>query len=495
MQIKSLLIILSLFITSISNGQEETENQETKSLKQKLEHFSNVADTLFRKGKTPGAAIAIIYNNKLVCKETFGYRDLENKLPVTNQTLFDIASLTKAFTGVITSQLVHENKLNWNDKVIKHLPEFSLADSYAGKNATIKDLLTHRVGLEQHFYLIYGPKYTRSEVLEKIRYLNFKGSFRENFLYNNFMYTVAGIIQERVTQKSWEELMGQRIFKKLGMVSSFVDMEGLNAYKNKTVSYQNDGKTIIPVFLSEAYAPSGNTASSTIDDMAIWIKMLANSGTINGSEFLSKKQFDYLTSPFTVRYPDLDIFYGIGWNIDKQRDAIYHRGSSPGQNSTILYQPKKGFAIVILTNQSSLVANVLEIYASNIFLHDNFERIMEHENYIESRANQNKKAAEIYTIDDTAILKQLKNFAGKYNHPAYGTIEIETIEKNMFSFTYYAFKGTIKHNEDLNFSAYVNFLQGPDKFNFRILKDKKDEIKGIELSFPYAEPLLFERVY
>ncbi len=490
---KALLIILSLFVSDFSFGQEKDEVQATKPLKQKLEHFSNVIDTVLRKGNTPGAAIAIVYDNELVFKKTYGYRDLENKLPVTNTTLFDIASLTKAMTGTITSQLVTENKLHWNDKVTKHIPEFKLRDAYASQNATIKDLLIHRVGLEQHYYLQYGPKFSRNEVLNKIQYLNFKGSFRENFLYNNFMYTVAGIIQERVTQKSWEELIDQRIFKKLGMVNSFVDIEGFNVYKNKAVSYQNNGKTVIPIFRDDTCAPAGTTASSTIDDMSKWIKMLANSGVVNGKDFIPKKQFDYITSPFTTRYADIDVFYGIGWNIDKGRNVIYHRGSSAGQNASILFQPEKGFAIVILTNQSSLVPYLLEIYASNIFLNEDFSKNIEHENYIESSANRDNNVAESYTIDDISVLKQLTGFAGKYNHPVYGTLEIDKIEKHMFSFKYYGFTGTIKHNQDLDFLAHVNYFQGTDKFNFKILKDKRNVISGIEVNFSYSEPLVFKR--
>ena len=91
------------------------------------------------------------------------------------------------------------------------------------------------------------------------------------------------------------------------------------------------------------------------------------------------------------------------------------------------------------------------------------------------------------------IPQQLKNLNGAYYHPGYGTIEIDKIEENKFSFKYYAFKGTIKHNEGLKFSAYVNFLQGPDKFNFRILKDKNDRISGIELELPYSAPLVFRK--
>lgn len=490
---KVLQFILLLCITSFSFGQEKDNIQVSKSIKQKLEHFSKITDTILQKGKTPGAAIAIVYDNKLVFKKTYGYRDIENRLPVTPQTLFDIASLTKAMTGTITSQLVAEDKLKWNDKVVKHIPEFNLVDNYAAQNATIKDLLTHRVGVEQHFYLMYGPKYSRNEVLDKLQYLNFKGSFRENFLYNNFMYTVVGMLQERITQQPWETLIQERIFKPLDMTHTIVDLKAFASYKDKAISYQNDGKTVIPMFSYEAYAPAGTMTFSTLDDMTKWISILANSGIVNEKEFLPKAQFEYITKPHTVRYPDISVFYGIGWNIDKDRNAIYHRGSSAGQNSSILFQPEKGFAIIILTNQSSLVPYLLEIYASNIFLNDDFNRNNDHESYIVSSANKSAKSVESYTIEDVSILHQLENFVGRYKHPVYGTIKIDNIQQNMFSFKYYDFKGTIKHNEGLDFSAHVTYFQGTDTFNFRVLKNKDKSIKGIEVNFPYSEPLIFEK--
>jgi hypothetical protein len=221
--------------------------------------------------------------------------------------------------------------------------------------------------------------------------------------------------------------------------------------------------------------------------------MLANSGSLNNSEFISKNQFDYLTSPLTTRYADIDVFYGIGWNIDHQRNAIYHRASSPGQNASILFQPEKGFAIVILTNQSSLVANLLEIYASNIFLNDQFERIIEHEEYIESQANRNNNISETYHIKDTSVLKKLRGFCGTYTHPAYGNIEIEKNEAHIYSFNYYHFNGTIDHKSKLNFTANVTYFQGTEKLEFKILKNKEENIKGILVDFPYSEGIRFEK--
>ncbi len=487
MKTKILLLLLSVSTLGFC---QQTEN--IYSTKDKVDYFAKITDTLRQSGKNPGMAVAIIYKNQLVFKEVFGYRDVKNRLPVTNNTLFEIASLTKAFTGVIASQLEKQNKLNWDDKVVKYLPDFKLQDDYATQNATLKDLFTHNVGLAQHFYMIYGPQLTKSELLERIPFLSFNGSFRENFLYNNFMYAVAGMVEERVTNRTWHELMKDSIFTPLGMNHSFTKFDDFLNYKDMTISYKNDGSTVIPHHgTSEANAPSGNTTTSTINDMAIWAKMLANSGNLDGKEFLTKKQFDYLTSPFVVRYPSAKGFYGIGWNIDAERNVIYHKGSSPGQRSILTFQPSEGYAIVILTNQESPLPFLLEDYANKIFLENDFRRSSDYEKAIVRIANTKESILETYTIKDDLVLEELRNLNGRYVHPAYGTIEIDNINKKQFSFKYYGFKGSIKHNKELEFTAYVDHFMGKDKFKFRVLKGEDRSIVGIEVHMPYSVPLNF----
>ena len=204
---------------------QELPTPARKSLPEKIAYFRRLTDTLRQKTHNPGMALAIVYDHQLVHKAALGYRDVARQLPVTTSTLFEIGSCTKAFTGVIASQLVRAGTLNWDDPVRTHLPEFKLSDAYATENATIKDLFTHRVGLDQHYYLSYGPPSTRQQLLANLPYLSFNGSFREKFLYNNFLYTAAGILEERVTDTSWEELIRRRIFAPLRMTNSFTTLE------------------------------------------------------------------------------------------------------------------------------------------------------------------------------------------------------------------------------------------------------------------------------
>lgn len=482
MKIRITLLLIMFSVTLFS--QKKSDNSEL-SVKNKLDYFLKLTDSLRQSAKNPGMAIAIVYNYEVIYKGGFGYRDVENRLPVTNNTLFEIASLTKAFTGVVASQLEKQGKLSWNDKVIKYIPEFKLKNDYVSKNVTLQDLFTHRTGLSQHYYLQYGPKFAMSEVLSKLQYLNFSGSLREKFLYNNFMYTVAGIVEERVSQKSWHELIQEGIFKPLGMKNTITKSIDFQTSDNKTISYRNDGKTVVPFDCLETYAPAGSIFS-TIDDMSNWIEMLANSGKLNDKVFLTEKQLRYLTFPWTVRYPSDDVFYGIGWNNDKRRNVIYHRGNNAGQKTVIAFQPESGYSIVVLSNYQNPLPYLLEHYATKIFLENDFSRDEKSEKIIKRIANSTYYEQVDYEVGNKEVIKQLKSITGVFNHPAYGEIEITQINKSKFRFKYYEFEGTIKHDKKNEYKAYLNHFTGKDVFKFRIL-DKK----SIKVDIPYSEPLVF----
>ncbi|GAB3297014.1 serine hydrolase [Hymenobacter tenuis] len=491
---KNSFLLLLLFLAQSVVGQQKTPALAPRTDAQKLDYFLKLTDTLRTKAHNSGMAVVIIYKNQVLYKGGLGYRDVEKKLPVTNNTLFEIGSCTKAFTGVLASQLVADGKLKWDDKVVSHLPAFKLQDTYAAQNATVQDLLTHRVGLDKHFYLLYGPKFSRNEMLEKVQHLSFDGSFREKFLYNNLMYTVAGIVEEKAADTTWEQQVRQRIFEPLGMKNSFTTFEEFQKYPEKTISYKNDGTTRVPQEGLDACAPAGSI-TSTIDDMAKWLGMWLGKGSVQGQPFLSEKQYNFLTSPLTVRNPAEQVFYGIGWDVDTNRKIVYHDGRTGGQSSRILMMPQAGFGIVILTNQQTDLQNLLIRYATNIFVEDQYEKMPDFEGFVIANANkaQSKPEQKLYTIENKETLKKLATIAGVYTHPAYGTISITRENKNQLRFAYYDFKGTVKQTSDTGFTAFTEHFTGTDQFEFQVLTDAAAKVSGLEIKLPYSAPLTFTK--
>ena len=488
---KALLLALVLLLPPTIHGQT-IHSAPSKTTSEKLAYFLQLVDTLRQRTHNPGLALAIVADGKLLYKSGMGFRDVARQLPVTNNTLFEIGSCSKAFTGVLATQLVADSLLRWDAPVRQYLPTFRLADAYATEHATLQDLLTHRVGLYQHYYLQYGPRFGRNEVLAKLPYLSFNGSFREKFIYNNLLYTVAGLVEEQVTHTPWEQLVDRRIFRPLGMQHSFATFADFQRYPENTVSYQKDGRTVVAAASLDGAAPAGGI-SATIDDMATWVRMLANKGTLDGRRFLTPEQFAYLTSPLTVRNSAEEIFYGIAWDIDTRRNIIYHDGRTAGQSCRILLMPQHGFGIVVLCNQQTDLQNLLIRYATNILVDDNYERMIDFEKFVQRSTQSASPPAAVLPLADTAIAKALLLAAGTYTHPAYGRIRLSQPQPNRFFFEYYDFKGPVQYQPATGLSAHTTHYTGTDVFNFRLLKNAQHVITGLEIRFPASAPMVFTK--
>ena len=171
----------------------------------------------------PGMAVAIVENDKVIFAKGFGVTNLDTNKKVNKDTLFGIASNTKAFTTAALAKLVDEGKLSWDDRVIDHLPEFRLYDSYVTREMRIRDLLSHRsgLGLGQGDLMIW-PSTDKSvdEILAGLQYLKPASSFRSKYAYNNLMFVTAGEVVARVSGMSWNDYIEKNILQPLHMDNS-----------------------------------------------------------------------------------------------------------------------------------------------------------------------------------------------------------------------------------------------------------------------------------
>lgn len=180
------------------------------SLNQKLERIDSLAQQARETFHLPDLAVGIVVDGELVYARGYGYRDIDKKLPVTEETVFMIGSMTKAFTTFALATLVEQGKIFWNDKVISYLPDFRLKDSYSTQEMTIRDLVTHVSGLPRHDLVWFFGKNTTDELYQKLQNLEPITSFREGFSYQNLMYMVAGKVIEKVTGQDWESYVEEK---------------------------------------------------------------------------------------------------------------------------------------------------------------------------------------------------------------------------------------------------------------------------------------------
>ncbi|MGB9836378.1 MAG: serine hydrolase domain-containing protein, partial [Candidatus Saccharicenans sp.] len=168
--------------------------------------------------KVPGLALAVVKDKEVIFLKGYGYRDVENKLPMTPDTLLAIGSATKAFTTFSLARLVDEGKLDWDKPVRNYIPWFKLSDPGITERITPRDLVTHRSGLPRHDLLWYNNyQASREELVRRLAYLQFTADLREKFQYNNLMFLTAGYLLETLTGKTWEQAVRELALEPLQM--------------------------------------------------------------------------------------------------------------------------------------------------------------------------------------------------------------------------------------------------------------------------------------
>jgi CubicO group peptidase (beta-lactamase class C family) len=219
-RITGLLIIFLLVFSFYTAYPIDAQNARPDKLNAALQKIRSYIDTSMKVWGTPGLAVGIVKDGKVILAEGFGKRDVEKNLPVTPKTRFILGSTTKAFTTMAMGILVDEGKLDWDKPVSSYLPQFKLMNEYATLHATPRDLATHRTGLPRHDIVWANAAFSLPELVESLQYLEPSRDFRTTFQYNNLMYIAAGCLVGRVSGSSWEEVVRERIFEPLGMADS-----------------------------------------------------------------------------------------------------------------------------------------------------------------------------------------------------------------------------------------------------------------------------------
>ena len=387
----------------------------------------------------PGLAVSVIQDGKTVLSQGFGLRDVEKNLPVTPDTGFAIASVTKAFTAAGVGALVDDGLIEWDTPVREYLADFQMHDHVATECMTARDLLCHRSGLPRHDLVWYGnTSLTRAEVVSKLRHLEPNKSFRSTWQYNNLMFVTAGRLCEVMSGKSWEDLIRERIFARAGMdSSSFSQTERSDV----ALPYELRKDAVVRVPYQSAPDVCGPAGSiySTLTDLTAWMRVNLDKGKLGDTEVLSSNTIRQMHAPQMVM-PEDTLFpesynsaYGLGWFIGTHRGRknVHHGGNIDGFTSLVTMLPNEGIGVVILSNKGGTFLR--EALSAHVF--DELlgleplpwaERYLDLERTIRAGAKEAKARAE--RVEGTSPSHPLEEYAGSYEHPAYGTIAIEVAE-------------------------------------------------------------------
>ncbi len=338
-----------------------------------------------RDWEIPGLTIAVVRNDSVLFTKGYGVRRLGTAGVVDEQTEFGIMSTTKAFTALAMAMLVDDGKLAWNDPITTHLPEFQFSDPFLTREATVKDLLTHNIGLGNADLLWTRGDFSRAEIMQRVKFIPAAYSLRGGFAYQNVMYGAAGELIARLSGMSWEEFVRTRIFTPLGMTHSYTTYDGMHAASGANQSEPHFRiRDTIRVIADETVdvLPAAGSIWSNATDMAKWVRFLLDSGRVDGKRLVSEAGFRELLKPqsFVTAsefYPTAQITkphwmtYGLGWFEQdfRGRFLAFHTGSLDGRTAMMGLLPDAKVGVFIAGNldhaefRHALLLQVMDIFA------------------------------------------------------------------------------------------------------------------------------------
>ncbi|WP_438862475.1 serine hydrolase [Neptunicella sp.] len=413
------------------------------------QQIDQVAKRVMQQFSVPGAAVGVVYQGKVVHAKGYGVKDIRHpEQKVDLNSLFKIASNTKAFTTAALAILVDEGKLRWDDKVVKYLPDFKLHDPWVTDHFIIKDLLTHRSGLGLGAGdLMIWPKpssFSRQEVMHNLRYLKPAGEFRASYAYDNLLYIVAGELIPAITGMQWEDFVEQKIMRPLGMQHCFAGKVAADNMADMATPHGIVEGKLQAIERPEREGPAVSSAAGgikcSVTDMLKWLQLQLNEGQYgDGKQLFSVEQHQAMWSSETImpvydsaKRRDNTHFstYGLGWRLNDVNGylRVHHTGSLAGMYSFVSFFPELDLGIVVMLNQqssnarSAMMYSIMKSYLP-VAPHDWVAEFIPKpkQDDVLQEDTSNKVKAELYHLDKQ---HQLSDYAGRYQDPWLGVFTL-----------------------------------------------------------------------
>jgi CubicO group peptidase (beta-lactamase class C family) len=480
MKIRLVSVLILLLVLAVQVGVAQQTAPEPD--------FDQYVEQAMKEWEVPGLAIAVVKDDRIVFAKGYGVRELGGTAAVTERTLFAIGSSSKAFTAAAIAMLVDEGKLKWDDPVTKYLPAFQLFDSYATRELTVRDLLTHRSGLERGDLIWYASPYDRNEVLRRVRFLKPSWSLRARFGYQNIMFLAAGQIAAAVTGKEWDDAVRERIFVPLGMTASSTSIKTLAASDNVASPHSKIDDKLQKVAWRniDNIGPAGSINSNAID-MAQWVRLHLGSGMYEKKRVLNAASVREMQTPQTIiriegvnerLYSEAHFLnYGLGWFLSdfRGRKLVEHGGAIDGMRSSVALMPEEKLGVVILTNRHGsvlphvLMYRVLDAYLNVAAKRDWSAEMLKKFKPLEEQAKAAEKKTDDERVKGTSPSLALEKYAGAYQSEMYGETKFVVKDGKLTSEFGPNFMGNLEHWHYNTFRiVWRDRMEGKSFANFRL---------------------------
>src|SRR5687768_15918990 len=476
-----------------------------------LNGFDDYVNKAMKEWEVPGVAIAIVKGDQVVLAKGFGVRKIGEPAAVNERTLFAIGSSSKAFTAASIAMLVDDGKVKWDDPVTKYLPGFEMYDPYVTRELTVRDLLSHRSGLQRGDFLWYGTELERDEILRRTRFLKPSWSLRSTFGYQNLMFLAAGQLVSRVGGKSWDEFIQQRLFTPLAMSSSSTS---INAFKNadnvaSPHAKRDDKVRVIPWRNIDNIAPAGSINSNVVD-MAQWVRLQLGQGAFQNKRIFSAAAAKEMHAsqtiirfepPYSMFYPEAHFLnYGLGWFLSdyRGRKVVEHGGAIDGMRAQVALIPEEKLGLVVLSNMNGSALPVALMYRIfDSFLgatqRDWSAELLKTAKTLEQQGKAAEKKQESERVAGTNPSVALEKYAGTYRNDLYGDVKL-AFSNGKLNLRYGpAFTGDLEHWHYDTFRARF-FAAGDAKIFVTFALNAQGKLETLVLGLPGMADYPFKRV-
>lgn len=465
---------------------------------------------------TPGVSVAVVKDGRVVFSKGYGTLETGKQIPPDGNTLYAIASNTKAFTSAMMAMLVEEGKAGWEDKVRNYLPWFELYDPWVSREMTLRDLLCHRSGLGTFSgdFIWYKSDLTAEEIIRRAKYLPARFGFRDGYGYSNLMYITAGEVIEKITGKSWSENLRERILEPLGMDRTLISLSQLPVKGNFATPHALEENRNIPIPYTdwEEIAALGGIISS-VNDIGRWMIFNMNLG-IHGSDTLlrpaSYNQLWKLHTPYAVDHTRSNDFnthfrgYGLGWVLSDYHGKmmISHSGAYDGMISAVTMIPEEKLGVVVLTNGLKTPANAFSLYALDTYLGmPERDWSQEHLQRTEASGKRDTRIADRQAarILHTLPSLPLEKYTGQYHSDIYGmiTVSLDPAHKDSLRLEFEHSPGLSATLGHWHYDVWkINWDETHAWFSFGTVKFNMTnnlEIKGLDFDVP-NDDIFFEEL-
>ena len=487
-----------------------------------IRKLQNLLNELAEKWEIPGVIVSLIDREEVLFQGTHGAKDVDSGAAIDAHTVFQIGSITKSFTSALAGVCADRGLLSLDGPVKQYIADFAMRDSMATERISIADFLSHTSGLPSHNLFWHGSYDDRQALFAKIRYLEPKWDIRSHWHYQNLNYLVSGAIMERVSGKTWEQMVQDELFAPLGMGDASIGKASFLAAGNRAQPYQpgRDGLHRNPPLDVVACAPAGAINLSN-DDLNIWTRLHLNDGAQGEKQVLSAAAMRAIHAPRSTQAKILPLTfeeapyaqYGLAWVIEPYRgiNVHYDGGNIEGFSGMSIVLPDEGLGITMQVNMHEanlFMINLLYNMIDLLFFDDRIDwsaRLNEAlTQYIKGAAAAEAEETKRIEAGRTGEGKRpVDDYLGEYFENGYGTLRVER-DGDGIAIRYHDNAALLKerqtgvfelaHYEGDRFTTKLASLGSPFRVMVEFMRNASGGVTGVRVPFePAVQSILLEK--